>query len=121
MRISDWSSDVCSSDLWGILRKKETAPATGPFLSRKPEGRGSGGERLYLVGHHGHAGGQRRGDVAGPLDQRFAALCRFLGEFVDAAGEPLALKLEEFVRRLHVRDALLINCRLFDYNRKTVV
>src|SRR3546814_14866214 len=37
MRISDWSSDVCSSDLVGHLRRRrhrrQPAPASGPALS----------------------------------------------------------------------------------------
>src|SRR3546814_9113190 len=37
MRISDWSSDVCSSDLVGI-NLNATAPFAGPFLAQFLQG-----------------------------------------------------------------------------------
>src|SRR3546814_222170 len=33
MRISDWSSDVCSSDLWGNLVYRKTARNFGPLMA----------------------------------------------------------------------------------------
>src|SRR3546814_3340186 len=39
MRISDWSSDVCSSDLWADLVL--VAPATADFMARLAHGHGN--------------------------------------------------------------------------------
>src|SRR3546814_10742550 len=48
MRISDWSSDVCSSDL---------AAERGEAVARRPEGRGTGAvARHHPAGEHGGAG-----------------------------------------------------------------
>src|SRR3546814_687242 len=52
MRISDWSSDVCSSDLTGSRRTRRSSPAR-----RAPVGRWSGGTRRT-------AGRSREGRVA---------------------------------------------------------
>src|SRR3546814_4630175 len=54
MRISDWSSDVCSSDLAGSPSPFR-APAFAGTLPPSPAGRGKGGSALSLTADDGAA------------------------------------------------------------------
>src|SRR3546814_10804256 len=49
MRISDWSSDVCSSDLYGVSSVEELLAAIEP-ITRSGRGRGSGRPVLLVNG-----------------------------------------------------------------------
>src|SRR3546814_8441342 len=63
MRISDWSSDVCSSDLEGHVAKVPEVVVERRHLGHEGAGRGKG---AVLRDHRGASGlRQRRGD---PLD-----------------------------------------------------
>src|SRR3546814_1919838 len=55
MRISDWSSDVCSSDLWDLL---EDYSVDQDFEDMPSEGRGARGDLPGGRGgeHHAHSG-----------------------------------------------------------------
>src|SRR3546814_2179766 len=74
MRISDWSSDVCSSDLLGRLIVETCDPTAGPLLH--VAGSVTAGD---LAGHLRAAGFDLRRDVlydartAEALDERIAA------------------------------------------------
>src|SRR3546814_3437876 len=48
MRISDWSSDVCSSDLLLLTAEVRSTPV----FSRRPSPQGEGGRLEYLVVRH---------------------------------------------------------------------
>src|SRR3546814_1379087 len=84
MRISDWSSDVCSSDL-----RPDPAPVRGPAGRsddrRAPRGGLGGGGRRYAAVRLRHGGGERLDCAVARGDARGArrALCR-QGELVRA-------------------------------------
>src|SRR3546814_6674284 len=71
MRISDWSSDVCSSDLDAVDRIERRAPAQR--LARP---------RQFLP-RRGKAGGQRRDRVGHRPRNRDLLVQRFLADHVD--------------------------------------
>src|SRR3546814_3777166 len=68
MRISDWSSDVCSSDL-GFVRRNENGPSPGRTCEvggePRQESGGSTGQRHRLVGRKDFL---EVGHLAGVLD-----------------------------------------------------
>src|SRR3546814_12536004 len=75
MRISDWSSDVCSSDLVGNGQRVHRALELGPVLALDPARDAAGGRG---VGHQHHvAAGQRdEGGQGGALVATFFLLDR---------------------------------------------
>src|SRR3546814_7182534 len=54
MRISDWSSDVCSSDLIGVRRGSPSyAGRTGPYTRDRPRApRAGAGHRVCAAAHN---------------------------------------------------------------------
>src|SRR3546814_14631809 len=65
LRISDWSSDVCSSDLAGGERERSTSgrcPRPPRRLRARP--------RRQFPGRVGEIGGHRRRARSGPVDRR---------------------------------------------------
>src|SRR3546814_283800 len=72
MRISDWSSDVCSSDLAGLPKAREDVPVTVDFDAR-PDGeawlRNFGGQRMRS---HLRRDGRMLVERLGPVRFRFA-------------------------------------------------
>src|SRR3546814_20812546 len=83
MRISDWSSDVCSSDLHDVFFAVELAD-------------------FFAVGHNGtHAGTREEGRNAGAAGAKFLGQRTLRREFkLEIASQELALELFVFA---HIR------------------
>src|SRR3546814_1562111 len=60
MRISDWSSDVCSPDLLRLVLQQRGIEEAGPDVQRVQQLVGDGGEAPGLVGRHGARSEERR-------------------------------------------------------------
>src|SRR3546814_3669046 len=76
MRISDWSSDVCSSDLQARADRRLSAPHAGPRPRLDPRGadrgaRFSGGEGGEGAGLAGDAGGCGALPPVAPFRRRY--------------------------------------------------
>src|SRR3546814_13858352 len=124
MRISDWSSDVCSSDLCGDL-EEDAGLARLPRLAGQPEALGPGGIVLG-VGPEGRRG--RRGNAEVPLHPhhrrpdiswqrrpelrgRPREVAVVAGEVGPAFGGLLAVNVVELVGRFPLRGARLVATR----------
>src|SRR3546814_5688910 len=92
MRISDWSSDVCSSDLGLLHRTRGTVPAAAR-RSRRHDG-----QAVHL--RPGAAGGQKTADYCGRRDRREPALGPDLGlhEHRDIRSEEHTSELQSLMR-----------------------
>src|SRR3546814_2962227 len=62
MRISDWSSDVCSSDLWSKFTQNDAQHAA-QWFGRAPKQLVANGKRAKVVGSHRHLSQASDGDI----------------------------------------------------------
>src|SRR3546814_1376630 len=67
MRISDWSSDVCSSDLVGDIGARDPR---GEFRAQRDRFAAAVLERIHFLRHHVGRLAQRTGEHRGRLDHR---------------------------------------------------
>src|SRR3546814_10495710 len=86
MRISDWSSDVCSSDLCATQRAAREVGGVGDDRLAHPNGVGDA-EVAALVFHRHHAAGERR-----RLEEVVEA--EEVGEAEIILGGPVAIRIE---------------------------
>src|SRR3546814_13178557 len=91
MRISDWSSDVCSSDLLGDMPERISRRHPGGELHQLSldHRRGWAGEPIAPLGLalHAETGGRDRVDAAGEREERAGgALLQFQLDLADRGG-----------------------------------
>src|SRR3546814_5159506 len=124
MRISDWSSDVCSSDLFGTFSRKREK---GCFLRSGDCRRRSDPRQLVRVAHDEHVGEPAvlvpgechgRGDrVAFVLDQAKASVDRRFLEL--RAGPPFVQRSEEHTSEL--QSLMRISYSVFCLQKKQII